>query len=135
MLLSLTAALLMAGAALPAAQVQAGRADWDSFPALQKVPRSHPTLAMVEQVSAILRDEQCSLPGQSAKRFDITVPYLVLVSPDGAAERVVVADLGCPAIETYVGSIVLKLAELGDLRASGGEKSRWYSSKLNFNVR
>jgi hypothetical protein len=137
MLLSLSAALLVAGAVPdPApASVQAGRADWNKFPALQKAVRSHPTRSMVDRVSEMLRSEQCSLPGQSPSKFDITVPYLVLVRPDGAAERVVVADLGCPTLETYVGSIVLKLSELGDFRPTGHERPTWYSSKLNFNLR
>ena len=137
MLLSLTAALLIAGAAPAPAQdaVVAGRADWDKFPALQKAVRSHPTSGMVDRVSEILRSEQCSLPGQSPQKFDITVPYLVLVRPDGAAERIVVADLGCPTLETFVGGIVLKLGELGDFRPTGHERPRWYSSKLNFNLR
>lgn len=134
MILSLTAALLI-GAAAPAAQVEAGRAKWDSFPALRKMPRTHPTAAMVDRVSGLLKAERCSLPGQSPDKFDIDVPYLVLVRPDGAAERVIVADLGCPALETYVGAIVLKLAELGDFQPTGEARSRWYASKLNFNVR
>ncbi len=134
MLLSLTAALFIAGAALPPARVEAGRADWDSFPALRKTPRSHPTAAMVDRVSGLLEERRCSLPGQSPRKFDITIPYLVRVRPDGAAERVVVADLGCPALETYVGSIVLKLSELGDFKPSGDSRPRWYASRLNFNI-
>ena len=137
MLLSLTAALLIAGtaqASAPAA-VEAGRADWDKFPALQKAARSHPTSGMVDRVAEILRSEQCSLPGQSPQKFDITVPYLVLVRPDGAAERIVVADLGCPSLETFAGAIVQKLGELGDFRPTGKERPAWYSSKLNFNLR
>lgn len=134
MLLSLTAALLISGATLPPAKVEAGRADWESFPALHKAARSHPTSAMVDHVSGLLDKQSCSLPGQAPRKFDITVPYLVLVRPDGAAERIIVADLGCPALETYVGSIVLKLAELGDFRPTGEARPRWYASQLNFNI-
>ena len=135
MWISLTAALLISGAALPPAKVEAGRAKWESFPALAKRPRSHPTAAMVDRVAGLLEERRCALPGQSARKFDITVPYLVLVRPDGGAERVIVADLGCPALETYVGSIVLKLAELGDFQPTRETRPRWYSSQLNFNVR
>ena len=115
-------------------QVDVGRADWNSFPALQRADRELPMGAMLSRVEAILRERQCQLPGQSPRRFDITVPYLVLLEPDGSTNRVVVADIGCPALETYVGSIVTALAREGDFRPTGDARARWYASNVNFNL-
>jgi hypothetical protein len=139
MLASIISGLIVAGtpAATPAATpalVEAGRADWDRFPALKAAPRALPTAPMVGHVADLLQRRECSLAGQSHRRFDITVPYLALVKPDGGVERVLVADMGCPGLETYVGSIVLQLAGLGDFRPTGQAAPRWYASKLNFNV-
>ena len=115
-------------------QVDVGRADWSSFPALQRANRQLPMSVILTRVEAILRERQCRLPGQSPTRFDITVPYLVLVEPDGSTSRVVVADMGCPALETYVGSIVAALAREGDFRPTGDARARWYASNFNFNL-
>ena len=135
MVASLIGALLLGAAPAPGATVQAGKADWNAFPALQKVPRSLPTGAMVDRVADMLQKQECALPGQSARKFDITIPYVVLVNPDGKAERVVVEDIGCPGLETYVGSIVLLLAGSGDFPPTGKSVPQWYSSTLNFNAR
>ena len=115
-------------------QVDVGRADWTAFPELRRTARELPFGTMVGRVETILRERQCQLPGQSPERFDITVPYLVLLQPDGTVNRVVVADIGCPAIETYVGSIVVALAEQGDFRPTGEGQARWYGSNFNFNL-
>ncbi|HYD36898.1 MAG TPA: hypothetical protein VEA60_04755, partial [Allosphingosinicella sp.] len=116
------AALLLATAGGPV-QVDVGRADWDSMPPL-KVERRLPTADMVGQVERILLSGECSLAGQTARRFDITVPYAVLVEPDGGARRVVVAETGCAPLESYVGLVVLTMADAGDFRSSGEAKAR-----------
>lgn len=137
MLTSILTGLLLSAAPTTAATpaVVAGKADWASFPALDRTPRPLPTGAMVEHVADMLQKKECRLPGQSHRRFDITIPYLALVKPDGAVERVVVADMGCPGLESYVGSLVLQLAGSGDFRPTGKAAPHWYASSLNFNVR
>lgn len=137
MLISIVTGLLLAAAPTQAATpaVVAGKADWASFPALDRTPRPLPTGAMVDRVADMLERNECSLPGQSFRRFDITIPYLALVKPDGSVERVVVADMGCPSLEAYAGSLVLQLAGSGDFRPTGRSAPHWYASKLNFNVR
>jgi hypothetical protein len=134
MLNSLLAALLAAAGPQADTPVEAGRAEWSKFPALQQASRPYLTEATVDRVSELLRKQRCDLQGQSPRKFDIDIPYLVLVRPDGSAQRVVVADLGCPALETYAGSIVLHLARMGDFRPTGEPAPHWYSGKLNFNL-
>ena len=115
-------------------QIYVGRADWSAFPAPRLAPRPLPTGAMINRVERILRDRECVIRGQSARRFDITVPYLVLLEPNGTAARVVVEDLGCRPIEDLVGLIVVELGEHGDFRPTGEQEARWYASDLNFNL-
>lgn len=131
MLGSMLAAMLLGTSPGPI-QVDVGRADWDSMPALQAVDRRLPTPSMVGQVERILQSGGCSISGQTARRFDITVPYAVLVEPDGSARRVVVGETGCAPLESYVGLVVLTMAEAGDFKPSGQSKARWYASELSF---
>ena len=125
------AALVSTPSAIP---VDAGRANWSAFPTLAREARPLPTLDMIGRVETMLREDQCTLPGQRASNFDITVPYLVLVEPDGSASRIVVADMGCPELETYVGSIVTALSHAGDFRPTGQQRARWYAGDINFNL-
>jgi hypothetical protein len=134
MLSSVLAAALLAGAPAPELQVDVGRANWEALPPLRGVQRAFPTAEMVDKVEAMLGQSDCRIRGQSRSRFDFDVPYAVQVNPDGSASHVIVADLGCPALESYVGLVVLELARQGDFRASGGSRAQWYASSINFNL-
>jgi hypothetical protein len=118
----------------PGGQVDVGRINQNSLPSLKAVERSLPTAGMVERVERILESGQCTLQGQTARRFDITVPYAVLVEPDGSAGRVVVQETGCEPLESYVGLVVLTLAREGDFAKSRGPQARWFTSEINFNL-
>ena len=132
--MSLTLLALAALASVPDVQVDVGRANWSAFPEARRNARELPVGAMVGTVENILRDRRCELAGQEAGRFNITVPYLVLLEPNGTTRRVIVADIGCPAIETYVGSLVAALAQEGNFRPTGEGRARWYASNFNFNL-
>jgi hypothetical protein len=124
---------LMAGATPAAIQVDVGHANWASMPRIERVDRQLPTPPMIDRVQALL-GSKCRLPGQRRSRFNITIPYAVLVNPDGSASHVVVGETGCADLESYVGLIVLELARNGDFRPSGGPAPRWMSSEINFNL-
>ncbi|HEX8574246.1 MAG TPA: hypothetical protein VF759_16010 [Allosphingosinicella sp.] len=129
------AAAMLLGVSSGPVQVDVGRADWNGMPRLKRAARQLPTPAMVARVEQMLATRACTFPRQNARKFDITVPYAVLVEPEGRARRVVVADSGCPALETYVGQLILGMARDGDFKATGEAKARWYSSALNFNLK
>ncbi len=103
------------------------------LPRLQAVDRPFPTPEAVRTVSDILGKPNCSV-GQSPTRFDVTVPYAVKLNPDGSANRVVVSDMRCPGLESFVGLIVLQMARDGDFRLNSTDRPRWYASTLNFNL-
>ncbi|HEX8225510.1 MAG TPA: hypothetical protein VF605_16980 [Allosphingosinicella sp.] len=130
----LAAAMLLGPAAGPI-QVDVGRADWGKMPPLKAVRRALPTPAMVGRVEEMLASGQCTLPRQRADKFDITIPYAVQVDPDGRARRVVVAEAGCPVLETYAGGLILAMAARGDFKPTGEAKARWFASALNFNLK
>ena len=134
MLSTILAAAFLMGSPAPDLKVDVGHANWEALPPLRAVQRGFPTPDMVDKVEKMLGPGGCSIPGQSSSRFDITVPYAVKVNPDGSADHVIVADMHCPALESYVGLVVLELARRGDFRASGAGQAQWYASSLNFNL-
>jgi hypothetical protein len=131
---SAIAAMLLMGAAPAEIRVDVGRIDLAGLPAVEPKDTSLPTTGMVDRVERILADGTCRLPGQSASRFDIDVPYAVFLYPDGSASRVVVSDMGCPAIESLTGLLVLQLARQRDFGATGQAKAKWFGSTLNYNL-
>ena len=134
MISTLVAALLMAGAPAAGLKVDVGRVNLSTLPELARSRRALPTADMIGRVEDMLRSGECRIPGQRSSRFNIDVPYAVLVQPDGSASRVVVGELGCEELESYVGLIILELARLGDFAETGETKAKWYGAKLNFNL-
>jgi hypothetical protein len=116
-------------------QVDVGRFNMSAMPQLQLSKRELPTPAMVAEVETMFRDGSCSMPSQSARRFDVDVPFAVLVEPDGSAHRAVIGEVGCRKLETLVGLIVEQLAREGSLGRSAGTKAKWFASKINFNLK
>jgi len=127
-------ALLFMGAPAAAQDVEIGRVNWSKFPALKEKPSRLDYADLVLRVEAILRSRTCSIRGQSARKFDITVPYAVLVEPDGRASRVVVAEQGCHPLEALVGDTVLARSAAGDFLPTGEASARWYVSALNLTL-
>lgn len=115
--------------------LEVGSARWETMPALRERPANLPYRRLVSMVERMLQAEQCALPGQSARSFDIEVPFAVLVGPDGSASRVVVSQMSCTPLEEMVGLIALARAERGDFRPSGGAEPRWYRGRINFTLR
>lgn len=133
MISTLVSALFLAGVS-PGVQIDVGRIDRSALPLLRTAKRDLPTANMVGDVEKMLSSGMCRFSGQSPTDFDITVPYAVLIEPDGKTRRVVVQDVGCSPLESYVGLLVLELARQGDFARSVGPKPLWYASEINFNL-
>lgn len=114
-------------------RIDFGRADWTQIPALDPRPRSVPLSVTATHVERLLRERECRMQGQSARNFDIDVPWMIEIQPDGRLTRIVVADVGCRALEEYVGDIILQLARQGEINAEPAREVRWYRSDFNFN--
>ena len=141
-LLALTALLAAPAAASTPVQprmaddvrIDIGRIDWMQFPLLTPEPRNLPMGAMLDRVETLLRERECVMRGQDYRRFDITVPWVVQVEPDGRVSRLVIADVGCRPLETFVAELVKTLANRGDIRPPAAPETVWYGSEFNFNL-
>lgn len=125
---------LLLGAPAATMQIDVGTGNWSALPPLKAETVRLPTPDMVNRVERMLASGECRFEGHTRRRFDITVPYAVLVEPNGKASRAIVAQMGCPALEAFVGGVVLKLARRGDFDPTGESEARWFSSNLNFNL-
>lgn len=75
---------------------------------------------------------KCTLAGHTSRKFDISVPYAILLSSNGSPKRVVVGETGCAPLEILVGQIVLAQTKRGDFRTQHTDGDRWYVSDLYF---
>jgi hypothetical protein len=129
---SMIAALLLLAAPTTYAPLFVGRFDPADYPNAQKIERRMPHADLNNRVEKILADKRCTLEGQTKTRFDIVVPYAVLMDAAGKPEKVVVKDLGCAPIETLVGQIGSELANAGDFKVAHNSGRRWYVSEAYF---
>jgi hypothetical protein len=125
-------AFLMLASTTTYAPLFVGRFDPADFPNAQKIERRMPHADLNNRVEGILADHRCKLEGQTKTRFDIVVPYAVLMDPAGKPEKVVVKDIGCSPIETLVGQIGSELANAGDFKVTHSGGKRWYVSEAYF---
>lgn len=128
-------ALMLAVSPAHAQSVDVGKMNWSKLPALKEKPSRLDYAQLVERVETVLSTEKCQIEGASPRRFDITVPYAVLVEPGGKASRIVVSQMNCTGIERLVGEAVLARSDVGDFLPTGEARPRWYVSALNFTLR
>lgn len=137
--MSIVAALLLtllqpAAPAVPAVDidVDVGRFDPADFPELIRLNRRMPENEMHRRVEAMVADGRCTLEGATERRFNIVVPFAILMQADGTPDTVVVHEAGCEALEILVGEIVLAQLRRGDFRPQHEEGERWYVSEIGF---
>jgi hypothetical protein len=127
-------AMLIAATPATAQTLEVGRIKWDALPTLKIKDRWIPAGDMVVKVEEILKAKECTIVGQSADDFDITVQYALHIDPNGKTDRILVSDIGCRPIESLVGGIVAGRVELGDVLPTGKSEAMWYGSKMNFTL-
>ena len=130
--MSALAVLLLLAAQTPTIPVEVGRFDQANFPHAKMVDRRMPEAELVRRVDIIMASKECTFQGQTKDSYDISAPYAVLIGTGGAASRIVVKDLGCPAIETLVGTVANQLVKAGDFRGNEAAGERWYVSEIGF---
>ena len=114
--------------------IQVGSAKWETLPPLKEKEAHLPYSRLIPTVENMLRKGECKMPGQTAKSFDIVVPFAVLVEPDGKASRVLVPEEVCAPVGTLAGLVALSRARRGDYLPTNEPKARWYASSINFTV-
>ena len=115
-----------------AQSVDVGEGDWSSVPLI--APRGHVGIASaaIDRLHTLASLTSCKVQGFEAKRIDLTVPFVMQFTPQGAVDRIVLRDLKCPALETALGTVVLEMAKAGEYRPTGQNPQRWYRSELSF---
>lgn len=125
-------AILFASALSAPVPIEVGRFDEAEFPNAQRVERRMPHAELTHRVDKILASRTCQLPGQTKTRYNIVVPYAVLMQPSGAISKLVVKEIGCAPIELLVGQVAVELARAGDFKTSHQQGGRWYVSEVSF---
>jgi hypothetical protein len=126
------AALLLVAAPTTYAPMFVGKFDPADFPNAKKVERRMPYADLNNRVEKMLSEKRCSIEGQTKTRFDIVVPYAVLMDSSGKPEKVVVKELGCEPLERLVGEIGSELANAGDFKTAHTSGRQWYVSEAYF---
>ena len=116
------------------AAIELGSAPWEKLPELRARNSYLPYSLLVAEVHDILRKGECELPGQRPKDFDITVPYAILVEPDGTGRRVLVSPTDCEPIDVLAGAAAMARVSRGDILPTGGAEARWYKDSINFTL-
>lgn len=132
---SLLAAALIASIPTVPSQIEvASNASWEVYPRLRTENIAVPNGEMVRRVQLMLQRNECEFEGQSARRFDIDVNYAVMLDPQGNASQIIVQDVGCRALELYVGRIAADIMRSGYVRVSPPAQPAWYGNRINFNL-
>jgi hypothetical protein len=113
--------------------VQIGTANWDKLPQLKREGKL-PYIQLVSQVQQFLRGGGCSFPGQTAKAFDISVHYGVMLDSNGRASRVLVEDTKCPLLNALVGLSALARSNRGDFASADNLPSRWLGDRMSYTL-
>ncbi|MBV8686110.1 MAG: hypothetical protein JOZ90_02865 [Alphaproteobacteria bacterium] len=129
-------AILLAAVALAvpagAQTVETGRGEFSKFPQLRKKNIPYDYNRLIAWTSDILAKGECKLKGQRPNKFDIDVPYAALVEPDGTVRRIIIQEIGCPQLETMVGSTILDMVKRGDVKPTGQDQAYWYGDRFAF---
>ena len=127
---ALTAALLVGSYSAAAATVESATGDWSNIPWAERRSFNIITGDAVEKIHQAFADGSCKMRGQSKNRLNLRVPFLMKFAPDGSVERIVIRKLGCPSVESVLGSSLLNQVKGGDYRATGENEALWYRSEV-----
>jgi hypothetical protein len=108
--------------------------DWSNIPLARTAGLHRVSTEVIAQIEAAALGE-CRLPGQSKRRVELTIPFIIQFSPTGDVEQVVVQRLNCPTIEQAAGGAILTMAQKGEYQPTGENQERWYRGQISFESR
>ena len=129
-LAAVAAALLAGSFQASATTVEVATGDWSNIPWAERRAFNIISGDAVERIHKSFADGSCKLRGQTRDRINLRVPFLMKFAPDGSVERIVVRKLGCPAVESVLGSSLLRQVKSGDYKATGQNDALWYRSEV-----
>ncbi|HEY0445820.1 MAG TPA: hypothetical protein VGD19_05135 [Allosphingosinicella sp.] len=128
----LALALLVGAAAAPAATVETATGDWSNLPLLKHRGFEGISSRAVARIHEVVATGECTLPGQTKRKLDLTVPFAVHFQPDGTLDRVIMPKMNCAPVEAIMGRVLLDLVESGEYRPTGENQEGWYRSEISF---
>jgi hypothetical protein len=129
-------AAALAGLAQPAfAQtVEVADVDWSTVPEL--ATGSGPSWlsdTSMNRIEQAIGKNKCPRFGD-AKRFNMTVPFLMQIDANSVVQRVVIQRQGCPELEAVLAGVILGRAKQGYYRSTGKNQTGWYRSEISHSV-
>ena len=114
-------------------QVSVAGGDWSNIPLVKRSSNLRISDELISKIEAAAFGE-CAKPGQSKKRLNMNIPFLVRFMADGSVDQVVVKRLNCPTIEEAAGGAVLQMARAGEYRPTGENAAGWYRGEITISV-
>lgn len=129
MSIAAAAAFLLAAAQAPVVEVATG--DWSSVPWMTN--RSFVGIGpeALESIHRSFASGECRLPGQSGKRLNLKLPFLVEFGSDGEVKGLVLRKIDCPSVERILASSLLEQVRSGEYRPPRGGAEGWYRSEVH----
>jgi hypothetical protein len=127
----IAAALLMAASSAQAVTVESATGDWSTIPPMKTRGYSL-NERVVTKIYDLVESGACTIEGQSKKKLDMTIPFLVHYGKDGAPDRLVLTKIGCAEAEGVIGGALLVLLDQGNFKSTGENQTGWYRSQVSF---
>lgn len=112
--------------------VETGRTNWSKLPRVKKKSRPLDEALLTDWTQRLLATGECKIPRMRPDRFDVDVPYAVLVEPNGTVKRILIAETGCAGLNSLIGSTVYDWAQKGDFGPTGQQQALWYAGRITF---
>jgi hypothetical protein len=128
-------ALLAASAPAAAQKVVASDADWSYLPQMPRTAQHHLTPEAITSIHAEIIAGNCTLPGQSDRELDMSVPFAARFDESGKVEQLVIRKLGCPRIEGIIAGALLEMIGAQEYKPTGKNPDGWYRGVVSFGSR
>ena len=127
----IAAALLMTAGAASAMTVTSATGDWTDIPPLKTRGYSL-NEHVVGRIYELVESGACKIEGQSKKKLDMAVPFLVHFAKDGTPDQLVLGKIGCAEAEGVIGGALVVLINQGNYKSTGRNQTGWYRSQVSF---
>lgn len=127
-------AVLLLPIAFPAAAqtVEAAEGTWRHLPVAKERGVATISPLAITRIHEVIASGECQVPGQSARKLDMTVSFALQFDAQGTLQRVIIPKIGCPEIEGILGGTVLELTRDGRYSPTGESAQGWYRSDITF---
>ena len=123
------AAALSASAAPSQPVIGVATGNWSGIPQIGTREKLRVADEAIDDFHKIANETKCTAVTDN-HRLNMSVPFLIAFSPEGAVRQIVVHKINCPTIEAMVGNTIMVLAKAGEYRPTGQNDLGWYSGRF-----